>query len=601
MIALLKNNDIGVAGATDWLAKTGLESTKASVSAVENSFVQIMTSLEKVATPILSQMDMVEQGSEPPPTLQGTGVLDQTANDQGGALFLLAIASSVGSTRTVLEPQAVVAAGDDLPVAPIADMDAAAAVGGQPGDFWDVTQVTQIQFVPVDPDIMADQSTALQPVVLVGFPVDLQQLDLPHGDIGLPRAALVAVSPRGDATLVTASDPGFGDTILPVLVGGPFSVDGTVDGPITSMPDGSIVESVKKSTTDGWKLTVEQVTYQIVGPDAGSEPFAGAARVSQAENAVQITVSQQPVGADVLALQAGPSTAAAGGGPGDVVTQELAARAAAAGGGPGDVVTQELAARAAATPDTGAAPQILGEKKQGPARAQNDMMPVPAPDHAAIAIPMSKTAQLAAGTSMNAVQQVTLPRQPLAPTLGADPLLPTMTQIEIANGGAGSASQGGNGQAGSGVAGQAAAALQGQMEAALDVRQRGWTQILVNRAINAAQAGGALTIKILPAHLGQITLKLSEGKRGTDMRIVADVPATAAMLRDVQDQLSSAFENAGLTLGAYSASTGQNGDQDAQKDGYTDQVALSELAIDTVKNGDDMARADNLSRINILL
>jgi hypothetical protein len=582
MIALLKNNDIGVAGATDWLAKTGLESTKASVSAVENSFVQIMTSLEKVATPILSQMDMVEQGSEPPPTLQGTGVLDQTANDQGGALFLLAIASSVGSTRTVLEPQAVVAAGDDLPVAPIADMDAAAAVGGQPGDFWDVTQVTQIQFVPVDPDIMADQSTALQPVVLVGFPVDLQQLDLPHGDIGLPRAALVAVSPRGDATLVTASDPGFGDTILPVLVGGPFSVDGTVDGPITSMPDGSIVESVKKSTTDGWKLTVEQVTYQIVGPDAGSEPFAGAARVSQAENAVQITVSQQPVGADVLALQAGPSTAAAG-------------------GGPGDVVTQELAARAAATPDTGAAPQILGEKKQGPARAQNDMMPVPAPDHAAIAIPMSKTAQLAAGTSMNAVQQVTLPRQPLAPTLGADPLLPTMTQIEIANGGAGSASQGGNGQAGSGVAGQAAAALQGQMEAALDVRQRGWTQILVNRAINAAQAGGALTIKILPAHLGQITLKLSEGKRGTDMRIVADVPATAAMLRDVQDQLSSAFENAGLTLGAYSASTGQNGDQDAQKDGYTDQVALSELAIDTVKNGDDMARADNLSRINILL
>ncbi len=582
MIALLKNNDIGVAGATDWLAKTGLESTKASVSAVENSFVQIMTSLEKVATPILSQMDMVEQGSEPPPTLQGTGVLDQTANDQGGALFLLAIASSVGSTRTVLEPQAVVAAGDDLPVAPIADMDAAAAVGGQPGDFWDVTQVTQIQFVPVDPDIMADQSTALQPVVLVGFPVDLQQLDLPHGDIGLPRAALVAVSPRGDATLVTASDPGFGDTILPVLVGGPFSVDGTVDGPITSMPDGSIVESVKKSTTDGWKLTVEQVTYQIVGPDAGSEPFAGAARVSQAENAVQITVSQQPVGADVLALQAGPSTAAAG-------------------GGSGDVVTQELAARAAATPDTGAAPQILGEKKQGPARAQNDMMPVPAPDHAAIAIPMSKTAQLAAGTSMNAVQQVTLPRQPLAPTLGADPLLPTMTQIEIANGGAGSASQGGNGQAGSGVAGQAAAALQGQMEAALDVRQRGWTQILVNRAINAAQAGGALTIKILPAHLGQITLKLSEGKRGTDMRIVADVPATAAMLRDVQDQLSSAFENAGLTLGAYSASTGQNGDQDAQKDGYTDQVALSELAIDTVKNGDDMARADNLSRINILL
>nr|WP_213394340.1 flagellar hook-length control protein FliK [Yoonia sp.] len=240
-------------------------------------------------------------------------------------------------------------------------------------------------------------------------------------------------------------------------------------------------------------------------------------------------------------------------------------------------------------------------KNDGPGVAQKDRALLIAPHQVTSAIQMSKTAQLAVGASTNAVQQVTMPRQPLPPTLGPDSLLATATPIDFVSGGSGSASQGGSGQTGSGVAGQGAASLQGQLEAALDVRQQGWTKTLVNRAINAAQAGGSLTIKILPAHLGQITLKLSEGKRGTDLRIIADVPATASMLRDVQDQLSSAFESAGLTLGAYSASTGNNGGERSQKDGDTDEVKPSELANVTAQSADDVAGADNLSRINILL
>jgi len=650
MIALLNTNDIGVAGATDWLAKTGLESTKGSVSAVEHSFVQLMTSLEKGATPILSQMDMPDQALEQLPTPQGAAVPDQPANAQDGALFLLAMAASVGSAKAGLDPQAAVAAGDDLPVA---DMDGV-VLGDQPADFWDVTQITQIQILPFDPDIMADQSTALQPVVLIGVP-----LDLLHGDIGLARAALVAVVPHGDAALVTASDPGFEGMILPVLAAGPMSAQAMAAGPVA--------ESVKKMTPDGWKLTVDQITSPLAGPKAGlgldalsnpemtaespvillqpgalvlqgdrvtpplvaavkmdavpgtmvslltlaqqgadpqqvpvaltaaeqspatlsalpqaqaglpaavagPDPFAGATRAPMAETAVQITPTQQPADADVLTLQTAPSPTVAADGP-----------------------EAMLNARAAMQPGTGAAPQIGTAK----ARAQNDIMPAIAPDQAVTGMTVPKTAPLTAEASMIAAQH--MPRPPVAPILGADPVLPTMAQIDSASGGAGTALQNGNGQAGSGVGGQAAASLQGQMEAALDVRQQGWTKILVNRAINAAQAGGALTIKILPAHLGQITLKLSEGKRGTDLRIVADVPATAAMLRDVQDQLSSAFDSAGLTLGTYSASTGNNGGESGQKDGPTDQLALSELAIDTVENGDDMARADNLSRINILL
>ena len=70
MIASLITNDIGVAGATDWLAKTGLESNKTGVSTVEPSFVQIMTSLENGTAPIPLQIDMVSQGLEQQSTPQ---------------------------------------------------------------------------------------------------------------------------------------------------------------------------------------------------------------------------------------------------------------------------------------------------------------------------------------------------------------------------------------------------------------------------------------------------------------------------------------------------------------------------------------------------
>jgi hypothetical protein len=73
------------------------------------------------------------------------------------------------------------------------------------------------------------------------------------------------------------------------------------------------------------------------------------------------------------------------------------------------------------------------------------------------------------------------------------------------------------------------------------------------------QSGGVLTLKILPQHLGQITLKMSEGRRGLDLRIVTEVASTAAMLRGVESQISSAFEGAGLMLGEFSANTGKGG------------------------------------------
>ncbi len=127
-------------------------------------------------------------------------------------------------------------------------------------------------------------------------------------------------------------------------------------------------------------------------------------------------------------------------------------------------------------------------KIEGPDVVHKDRAPLIAPDQVTSAIQMSKTAQLAVGASTNAVQQVTVPRQSLPPTLGPDSLLATASPIDFASGGSGSASQGGSGQTGSGVAGQGATSLQGQLEAALDVRQQGWTKTLVNRAINAAQA-----------------------------------------------------------------------------------------------------------------
>ena len=684
MIASLITNDIGVAGATDWLAKTGLESNKTGVSTVEPSFVQIMTSLENGTAPIPLQIDMASQGLEQQSTPQDIGSLDLAVTDEDGAQFLLAMVASVRSGKAVFGPPiAEVAAGittvlatsdsvvvDELPVTLVLDLDAAVALVAPPSDLWGVAQIAQVQVEPVDPKLINDQEIAFMPVVTVEPVVESQQLALPLGAIGLPINALAAVLPDSDETLVATVDGGLGANVVPVMSGKSLALDGPVDVPFAKMTDAPISEIVKIMTPDAEKLTAERmprdVTYQVVGVGSGMgrdplsypgltsddgksvaqpgplvpqgdvlnpvvkvgsgpagvaavltavvtdadpqampspspshatssapapaqaqalapEQFSGAARVQAADTAVPITASKPSVDSNSVPLQTAPAGEAAGDLHENAIPQQLAARAVPA------------------TPANGAASMNAAGKNESPDVVHKDRAPLIAPDQVTSAIQMSKTAQLAVGASTNAVQQVTVPRQSLPPTLGPDSLLATASPIDFASGGSGSASQGGSGQTGSGVAGQGATSLQGQLEAALDVRQQGWTKTLVNRAINAAQAGGSLTIKILPAHLGQITLKLSEGKRGTDLRIIADVPATASMLRDVQDQLSSAFESAGLTLGAYSASTGDNGGERSQKDGYTDEVKPSELANDTAQSADDVAGADNLSRINILL
>lgn len=682
MIASLITNDIGVAGATDWLAKTGLESNKTGVSTVEPSFVQIMTSLENGTAPIPLQIDMASQGLEQQSTPQDIGSLDLAVTDEDGAQFLLAMVASVRSGKAVFgSPIAEVAAGittvlatsdsvvvDELPVTLVLDLDAAVALVAPPSDLWGVAQIAQVQVEPVDPKLINDQEIAFMPVVTVEPVVESQQLALPLGAIGLPINALAAVLPDSDETLVATVDGGLGANVVPVMSGKRLALDGPVDVPFAKMTDAPISEIVKIMTPDAEKLTAERmprdVTYQVVGVGSGMgrdplsypgltsddgksvaqpgplvsqgdvlnpvvkvgsgpagvaavltavvtdadpqampssspshatssapaqaqalapEQFSGAARVQAADTAVPITASKPSVDSNSVPLQTAPAGEAAGDLHENAIPQQLAARAVPA------------------TPANGAASMNAAGKNESPDVVHKDRAPLIAPDQVTSAIQMSKTAQLAVGASTNAVQQVTVPRQSLPPTLGPDSLLATASPIDFASGGSGSASQGGSGQTGSGVAGQGATSLQGQLEAALDVRQQGWTKTLVNRAINAAQAGGSLTIKILPAHLGQITLKLSEGKRGTDLRIIADVPATASMLRDVQDQLSSAFESAGLTLGAYSASTGDNGGERSQKDGYTDEVKPSELANDTAQSADDVAGADNLSRINILL
>lgn len=682
MIASLITNDIGVAGATDWLAKTGLESNKTGVSTVEPSFVQIMTSLENGTAPIPLQIDMASQGLEQQSTPQDLGSLDLAVTDEDGAQFLLAMVASVRSGKAVIGPPiAEVAAGittvlatsdsvvvDELPVTLVLDLDAAVALVAPPSDLWGVAQIAQVQVEPVDPKLINDQEIAFMPVVTVEPVVESQQLALPLGAIGLPINALAAVLPDSDETLVATVDGGLGANVVPVMSGKRLALDGPVDVPFAKMTDAPISEIVKIMTPDAEKLTAERmprdVTYQVVGVGSGMgrdplsypgltsddgksvaqpgplvsqgdvlnpvvkvgsgpagvaavltavvtdadpqampspspspatssapaqaqalapEQFSGAARVQAADTAAPIIASKPSVDSNSVPLQTAPAGEAAGDLHENAIPQQLAARAVPA------------------TPANGAASMNAAGKNESPDVVHKDRAPLIAPDQVTSAIQMSKTAQLAVGASTNAVQQVTVPRQSLPPTLGPDSLLATASPIDFASGGSGSASQGGSGQTGSGVAGQGATSLQGQLEAALDVRQQGWTKTLVNRAINAAQAGGSLTIKILPAHLGQITLKLSEGKRGTDLRIIADVPATASMLRDVQDQLSSAFESAGLTLGAYSASTGDNGGERSQKDGYTDEVKPSELANDTAQSADDVAGADNLSRINILL
>jgi len=200
------------------------------------------------------------------------------------------------------------------------------------------------------------------------------------------------------------------------------------------------------------------------------EQFSGAARVQAADTAAPIIASKPSVDSNSVPLQTAPAGEAAGDLHENAIRQQLAARAVPA------------------TPANGAASMNAAGKIEGPDVVHKDRAPLIAPDQVTSAIQMSKTAQLAVGASTNAVQQVTVPRQSLPPTLGPDSLLATASPIDFASGGSGSASQGGSGQTGSGVAGQGATSLQGQLEAALDVRQQGWTKTLVNRAINAAQA-----------------------------------------------------------------------------------------------------------------
>ena len=177
------------------------------------------------------------------------------------------------------------------------------------------------------------------------------------------------------------------------------------------------------------------------------------------------------------------------------------------------------------------------------------------------------------------------------------------SNIEFSNAGSSMQSQTGGTQTGAGTSGQSAMTPHQLLAVALDVRQQGWTKALVNRVINTAQSGRTLTVNILPAHLGKITLKLSEGRRGTDLRIVADVPATASMLRDVQQQISSAFDSAGLTLGEYSAGTGKGGHEnsDPRERNVTEAESEIEDISDTGLGSIGASNLDDKSHINILL
>ena len=140
--------------------------------------------------------------------------------------------------------------------------------------------------------------------------------------------------------------------------------------------------------------------------------------------------------------------------------------------------------------------------------------------------------------------------------------------VDTAPGGTGGQSQGGNAQTGTGTNSQQGMAQSQALATVLDVQRQGWTKALVSRAMSMVQSGGTMTFKVMPAHLGMITLKLSEGRRGTDLRIVADVAATASMLRDVKHQISAAFESSGITLGEYSAGTRDRGDKGSTSRDY---------------------------------
>jgi hypothetical protein len=175
--------------------------------------------------------------------------------------------------------------------------------------------------------------------------------------------------------------------------------------------------------------------------------------------------------------------------------------------------------------------------------------------------------------------------------------------VDTAPGGAGGQSQGGNAQTGTGTNSQQGMAQSQALATVLDVQRQGWTKALVSRAMSMVQSGGTMTFKVMPAHLGMITLKLSEGRRGTDLRIVADVAATASMLRDVKHQISAAFESAGITLGEYSAGTSDRGDKGSASRNYDrteDEIEPKIQLNQNIKEIPDYSSNDH-SSINIIL
>jgi hypothetical protein len=192
---------------------------------------------------------------------------------------------------------------------------------------------------------------------------------------------------------------------------------------------------------------------------------------------------------------------------------------------------------------------------------------------------------------------------PSAPNASALEAAAAIAGVDAAPSGTGGQSQSGNAHTGTGTNSQQGMAQSQALAAVLDVQRQGWTKALVNRAMSMVQSGGTMTFKIMPAHLGLITLKMSEGRRGTDLRIVADVAATASMLRDVKHQISSVFESAGITLGEYSAGTSNRGDKGSTSQNNDKAENGTELE---TKLNQDVAEfsdysGDDRSNINIIL
>jgi hypothetical protein len=192
---------------------------------------------------------------------------------------------------------------------------------------------------------------------------------------------------------------------------------------------------------------------------------------------------------------------------------------------------------------------------------------------------------------------------PSAPSASALEAAAAIAGVDATPSGTGGQSQSGNAHTGTGTNSQQGMAQSQALAAVLDVQRQGWTKALVNRAMSMVQSGGTMTFKIMPAHLGLITLKMSEGRRGTDLRIVADVAATASMLRDVKHQISSVFESAGITLGEYSAGTSNRGDKGSTSQNHDKAESGPELE---TKLNQDVAEfsdysGDDRSNINIIL